>query len=323
MTSDGYPLFVAPRIENGGSAALLDALAQAGVPHRPISEHGIEIGGRLYEVMPARVVRESDSALITHDLEDRRASPVVVVAERISAAARENLSRAGIAWLDRRGRLWIRADGMFVNTEVAPSTVPPTRVVEVLSGTGLDVAVALLISPAEPQGVNALARRIGRSPGRVSEILKALRSAGLVEAGNRPVIPELFWDVAERWRTRWTPLNTAPDPQPPERYRLSGTLGAVALDAPLAAGAGSWPQLYVGDEADATALTNAYGAPGWTAAEIAACPSRFGFSIMSGVERDGYPVASHLVVAFDLAQDRARGREVLEGWQPTEVTRVW
>jgi len=30
--------------------------------------------------------------------------------------------------------------------------------------------------------VNELARRVGRSPGRVSEILKALRSEGMVEA---------------------------------------------------------------------------------------------------------------------------------------------
>ena len=30
-----------------------------------------------------------------------------------------------------------------------------------------------------------------------------------------------------------------------------------------------------------------------------------------------------LFVALDLAQDRSRGREILDAWQPTEARRVW
>ena len=170
--------------------------------------------------------------------------------------------------------------------------------------------------------MNQLAREISRSPGRVSEILTALRRQGLVGADNLPIIPELFWAVAEEWKPRWTPLRSPPPPEPPERYRLTGTLGALALEVPLVAGAaGTWPRLYVADDVDLATVVGAFGsASGWTGSEVAICPSRYGFAWMSPAHQDGYPVANQLVVALDLAQDRARGREVLEGWDPKEFT---
>lgn len=213
-----------------------------------------------------------------------------------------------------------------MNAEVPPSAVPPTRrVLDVFRGAGLDVALALLTSPDEPRGVHGLARQIDRSPGRVSEILSALRSQGLAGEDNRPIVPELFWAIAEEWEPPWTPMPAAPPPEPPERYRLSGTLGAVALGVPFATGAeGTWPRLYVADHVDLATLRNAYGAgSGWTGSEVAVCPSRFGFTWGSTTLRDGYPVANHLVVALDLAQDQARGREALEDWDPESFSRVW
>src|ERR1019366_7353547 len=124
----------------------------------------------------------------------------------------------------------------------------------------------LLRFPLESCGVNQLARGIGRSPGRVSEILAALRRQGLVGADNLPIVPELFWAVAEEWKPRWTPMPSAPPPEPPERYRLTGTLGALALDAPFVAGAaGACPRLYVADDVDLATVLGAYGsASGWT-----------------------------------------------------------
>jgi len=236
------------------------------------------------------------------------------------------LSRVDLAWLDRRGHLWIRTAGIFVNADVRPSTGPPARrVVEIFKGTGLDVALGLLRFPFEPYGVNQLAREIGRSPGRVSEILEALRRQGLVGADNLPTVPELFWAVAEEWKPRWTPMPSAPPPELPERYRLTGTLGALALDVPFVAGAaGTWPSLYVADDVDLATVLGAYGAAsGWARSEVAVCPSRYGFTWKSSADRDGYLVANQLVVALDLAQDRARGHEILEGWDPKEFTRVW
>lgn len=346
-----YSLFVVPRVENviDASFVLRDALAESGVDCRLVETGLVEIAGQPFHVMRVGVVRDRDAVLIAHlqnrppaqrreyivgmgqnDVDileqphGRTAEPTVVVADRISELARKELSRAEVAWLDRRGHLWVKVPGVFVNADVSPSVVPPPRVVDALSGTGFDVAVALLASPGEDVGVNELARRVHRSPGRVSEILSALRGEGLVEGGNRPSIPELFWDVAERWSPRWEPLSTTPPVDAAIGYRLSGTLAALSLGAPVVAGPiGSWPRLYVAKDSELSSLVTAYGRSGSTAAEIAVCPSRFGATMVSSEVREGFHVAHPVLVALDLAQDRARGREVLDAWQPTEVIRVW
>lgn len=41
------------------------------------------------------------------------------------------------------------------------------------------------------------------------------------------------------------------------------------------------------------------------------------------VQRDGKAVVPAIVVALDLALDDARGRELLVGWNPEGVHRVW
>jgi hypothetical protein len=305
---------------------LAGALEEAGVEARWLGDDSVEIGGTTFSVERVKVVRESDGALLAHVHDASARPPTIVVADRISEAARAHLSRVDLAWLDRRGHLWIRTAGIFVNADIEPGTGPPARrVVEIFKGTGLDVALGLLRYPLESHGVNQLAREIGRSPGRVSEILTALRRQGLVGADNLPITPELFWAVAEEWKPRWTPMPSPPPPEPPERYRLTGTSGALALGVPLVAGAaGTWSRLYVADDVDLATVVGAYGATtGWTGSEVAVCPSRYGFGWKSSAQQDGYPVANQVVVALDLAQDRARGREVLENWDPKESTRVW
>lgn len=305
---------------------MLEALEQSGIsPVRWEGDH-VEIAGVRFAVNELKAVRESDARLLAHLHERDGAVATIIVADRISAEAREELSRAGLAWFDRRGHVWVRAPGLFVNAAVSSgSVVPSRRVVSAFRGTGLDVALALLVNPGEPQGVHSVARQIGRSPGRVSEILSEFRSQGLVGSDNRPFVPELFWAVVEEWKSRWHPMPQAPPPDPPERFRLSGTLGAVSLGVPVAAGpAGGWPRLYVADDTDLATVVGAYGAPsGWTGAEVAVCPSRYGFTLPSTASRDGFLVANGLIIALDLAQDRARGREILEGWHPHEVARVW
>jgi len=315
---------VAPRIAN--TPGLLEALEQAGISPACFVRQGVEIAGTPFAVTELKVVRESDARLLAHLHEEDGGAATIIVADRISTAAREELSRAGLAWLDRRGHLWVRTPGLFVNAGVSSgSVVPSRRVVNVFRGTGLDVALALLVHPDEPQGVHTIARQIDRSPGRVSEILSELRAQGLVGSDNRPFVPEFFWAVAEEWKPRWHPMPQAPPPEPPGRFRLSGTLGAVSLGVPVAAGpAGRWPRLYVFDDTDLATVVGAYGVPsGWTGSEIAVCPSRYGFTLPSMTARDGFLVAGGLIVALDLAQDRARGREILNGWHPQETVRVW
>jgi hypothetical protein len=286
---------VVPRTGND-LLGLAGALEEVGVEARWLGDDSVEIGGTPFAVERVRVVRESDGALLAHVHDASGRPPTIIVADRISEAARAQLSRVDLAWLDRRGHLWIRTDGIFVNVDVQPSTGPPVRrVVEIFKGTGLDVALALLRFPFEPYGVNQLARVIGRSPGRVSEILTALRDQGLVGTDDRPTVPELFWAVAEGWKPRWTPTPSAPPPEPPERYGLTGTSGALALDVPLVAGAaGAWLRLYVADDVDLATVLGAYGAAsGWTGSEVPVCPSRYGFTWKSSTYRDGYLVANN------------------------------
>jgi hypothetical protein len=94
---------------------------------------------------------------------------------------------------------------------------------------------------------------------------------------------------------------------------------------PLAAGpAGRWPRRYVADDTDLATVMGAYGVQsGWTGSEISVCPSRYAFVLPTTKRRDGFPEANGLLIALDLAQDRARGRQVLEGWDHQETVRVW
>jgi len=36
-----------------------------------------------------------------------------------------------------------------------------------------------------------------------------------------------------------------------------------------------------------------------------------------------WPVANHVVVALDIAADKARGQEALDQWQPEGIARAW
>lgn len=308
------------------SYGLLAALKQAGLDSRWLGDESVEIEGIPFTIRRIKVVRESDGALLAYLHEASNRPPTIIVADRISEIARAQLSQVDLAWLDRRGHLWIRTTKFFINVDVQQSTGPPaSRVQVVFKETGFDVALGLLRFPLEPHGVNKLARQIGRSPGRVSEILAALRYEGLVRADNRPVIPELFWAVAEEWKPRWMSISSPPPPDRPERFRLSGTLGAIALGLPLVAGEESaWPCLYVADDVDLANIIGSYSVTsGHTGSEVAICPSRYGFTWESPAKQGGYSVMNYLVVALDLAQDRARGKEALQVWNPKEFVRVW
>jgi hypothetical protein len=57
-------------------------------------------------------------------------------------------------------------------------------------------------------------------------------------------------------------------------------------------------------------------------ASVALCPSHYGFSVEAGFNNE-FPVANHVVVALDLAQDPGRGQEILTGWNPMGHDRVW
>ena len=51
-----------------------------------------------------------------------------------------------------------------------------------------------------------------------------------------------------------------------------------------------------------------------------ACLRRVDHSKTTG---ERWPLAYHIIVALDIAQDRARGLEALELWQPEGIVRAW
>jgi hypothetical protein len=68
----------------------------------------LEIAGVLIAVNELKAVRERDARLLARLHEEREGAATTIVADRISTAAREELSRVGLAWFDRRGHLWVR-----------------------------------------------------------------------------------------------------------------------------------------------------------------------------------------------------------------------
>ena len=85
------------------------------------------------------------------------------------------------------------------------------------------------------------------------------------------------------------------------------------------------PELYVESQGELRSVLRSHGVtPGTpSAGRVAVCPSRYGWSVPAQLPDHDFPVANHVVVALDLAQDRGRGREILEGWNPEGHVRVW
>ena len=145
--------------------------------------------------------------------------------------------------------------------------------------------------------------------------LAPIREAALLD-GDRALIPELFWALAEAWN----PARVALAETPPEGTGvLSGMVAAAELGAPVAIAADSPPDLYVTDATEVRALERRFGTTSGPSrrASVAVQPTPLVTS--TAVDRRAHV----LFVALDLAQDRSRGREILDSWQPTEARRVW
>ena len=164
------------------------------------------------------------------------------------------------------------------------------------------------------------------APSTISTSVRRLSDAGLVDDDGAGVFPELFWELADAWAVERTwliaspdPANhTDPNPQAP-RWRRTGTAAAAAYGAPVVSTAGGPVELYVIGPVEVAVAVRRYGRaqPGTGAAAIAVAPVP---DVVAGLgERhvpvlDGWPAAPVLAVALDLAQDRARGREILNDW---------
>jgi hypothetical protein len=276
----------------------------------------------------------------------KRQAVTVFVADRISQAARGSLSDAGLSWLDRRGHLRLAAPGIFIDADVPPNErFTPDGSDGIKGKAGLAYAVAALLTPQETPTIRGVARDAGLSAPSVSVAAASLRRAALVDDQGHPLIPDLFWAVAEQWTPTFVHLGgslTATLQGQAERlgvfgepsesgWALSGTVAAHAEGAPLVAPSDLPPEFYVPDSRILALTRRVFGES--TAGEHscsiavaptpAACVPRWHPPIMTPVAFAQFLFTRPLFVALELANDPARGHEILTDWTPEDGSRVW
>lgn len=257
-------------------------------------------------------------------IEGATAKPAVVVADRITADARTLLNGAGWSWLDLRGHLHLRGGGLLFDTAVDAATRPASlRARSPLRGkAGLAVAYWLCAHPGEALFPTGHSAELGFAPSTTSSAATALAEGGLVDHDRRAVLPELFWELAGAWRPRWTWLASRPEPgDVPDAdrdtpWRLTGDVVAAASGAPLVSSGEGPLELFVPDPVSITVAARRYGVarPGTGAAAVAVSPVHQVFSGEPEASLAGWRTAPELAVALSLANDPARGREILQDW---------
>jgi len=269
-----------------------------------------------------------------------------LVADNVPEATRVLLRDAGWGWFDRRGHLFLQAPGLLISdtsVEPRPRGTSSRQAAPVRGRAGLTVAAALLARPDEPPGVREIGRESGLAPSTVSTALKALRDASLVDRGGHPLVPELFWTLADAWHPDRVSLAAPPAPGAAARLGLrltrlgepgwatSGTLAASAWGAPVPVQSGYPPDFYVPSTREAHAATRQLRPASWeergcttaVAPVLQAVSPRYDPQSFATSWLE-WPLTHPLFVALDLAQDRSRGVEILSEWTPpSEFRRVW
>lgn len=291
----------------------------------------ISVDDRVFEVSVEVVsycTAEKAAHLLGRGVPTSNAVPLLV-ADRITAEARNLLTAAGWSWLDRRGRLHLRAPGVYIDQPVpAAARMTASTVGPAIRGrSGITIAYWLSAHPGESMSPNRHAAMLRLAPSTISTTVRRLAEAGLVDEYGGAVAPELFWELAAVWRTDRSWLLRRPEPKEhvpldplSPSWCVTGTAAAASYGAPVAA-AGEGPlELYVTGPVEVSIATRRYGAatPGTGAAVVAVPPTSL---VTDRHEEDmtptvhGWPAAPLLTVALDLAQDAGRGREILEEWK--------
>jgi hypothetical protein len=259
----------------------------------------------------------------------------LLVADRMTAEARDLLTDAGWSWLDRRGQLHLHWPTVRVDREVAPS-VPLVRnssaELAIRGRSGVTVAYWLLAHPDRSLSPTGHRSELALAPSSISTAVRRLSAAGLLDDNGHALVPELFWELANVWRPdhAWlagTPM--AADHSKPDHdgtaWRRSGSAAAAAWGAPIVTTGGGPVELYVAGPVELSIARRRHGAagPGTGAAVLAVAPTGLVLAD-TGVDRDiptvdGWMVAPKLAIALDLARDRGRGREILAEWNDRDA----
>ena len=169
-----------------------------GVPDQGI-DLVIEPGGTRVQVKHRALVTDEVARRLLTEMPLRPDSVLMVVGDRVTETARRLLIEHRAGYYDLRGHLALRSSNVVIDADVEPVSGRVERTHALSGNAGLEVATALLMEPAAGVSVRELARRLGRSASTVSEVLAALRRAGLVDDGHRVEGTQLFWQVADRW----------------------------------------------------------------------------------------------------------------------------
>lgn len=271
----------------------------------------------------------------------------MLVADSLMPAARQLLREAGWSWLDRSGHLRLWADPLMIDTPVDNLHGNLPRRGPLDTAVGRELAL-IVLAEGGPVGVREAARRLERSPSAVSETMRGLTTAALVDNSGRPLIPELFWALAGEWGRMVRPVVLARRPDPgtvdapeigfgfdaPEEtvgWALRGPSAAAAWGAPAPLSGSYPPDFFVPDERTVRIAAHRYGrvADGVDGAcTVAVAPTRWicGSRVDMAarkVANTEWPAVQPVVAALDLALD-PRGREILEEFDPPEGwRRVW
>ncbi|KAF0957662.1 helix-turn-helix domain-containing protein [Rhodococcus sp. T7] len=350
------------RIQHGHAGAgieafVVDAFAQLDIAARPpVTASGASADLVVDPDGVAVPIRLEFRTLVTDDVAERlvtdiapataadASTPLLVVADRVTDAARTMLIGQHGGYLDLRGRLALRTDRLVIDADVPPVKERAARSEALAGKAGLEVATAILLHPERAGTVRGLARELGRSPSTVSEILAALRRDGLLDESNALVGTDLFWQVAGRWTSPRVHLAQPPIPGDAGLHRtlrlgldaldgpgwaLTDSAAAAAYGAPLAFRTGHTLDFFVPDQSivrrAATLLGTAESARlARATVRVAPVPA----VVQSRIELDAspleWPLTHPVFVALDLAQDLGRGREILDAWTPdSRWTRVW
>ena len=265
----------------------------------------------------------------------------VLIADQISSAVREVLNQEGIAWFDRRGHVRFVSDGVFVDADVMPQprrAVPDTTRVPINGRSGLAAAAALLRNPDSPMGVSEIARIAGLNASSITRATAAIVDANLAERRSRgeyrPLVPELFWALADVWPRDSVTIRWARPPDVEELlsaqrdlshpgWAEAGVRGAIAWSAPLVATTDYPCHWYVPDEREVRRLATLHENGTGDAWQLSADPIGLITNKRFGNDAMGWPFVHPLFCALDLTAS-ARDREALEQWNPPQgFTRVW
>lgn len=265
----------------------------------------------------------------------------ILVADTLTAGAKKLLTDGGWGWFDRRGHVFLRAPGLHLDAAVpaAPRRQTGERGEPLVGKAGVATALALLLWPHEPLGVRATAAEAGLNPSSVSRALRRLRDHLLIEPDGRPVVPDLFWVLADAWPRSAVALKRRPRPEDSEAlavgaddlerpgWALTGTRAALAWGAPIVAARSPLLELVVPSEAVARRARQRLGdaaTPGSAAAILRVAPVPMAVRHRHRIAGERVPMAHPVVVALDLAGDLSRGTEILEQWTPpSPFVRVW